>query len=172
MDRLVEAVAAYLCRHRSVGLLRLTLDLTRRRLDIFAEIGAVEVVKGAVVPPAPGAEAMADSSQPAAGLAGMSSNSSTALVSPIQPLKPSRCSPPHTARAAAPLTHLRPTARPQPTPKASPPPRASAAARPTAALPAPHLPKVIAYSHTTPSAPAAPRQLLAVSIPLSSAPAA
>jgi len=53
MDRLVEAVAAYLCRHRSVGLLRLTLDLTRRRLDIFAEIGAVEVVKGVVAPPTP-----------------------------------------------------------------------------------------------------------------------
>jgi hypothetical protein len=53
MDRLVEAVAAYLCQHRSVGLLRLTLDLTRRRLDIFAEIGAVEVVKGAVAPPTP-----------------------------------------------------------------------------------------------------------------------
>jgi len=32
MDRLVEAVAKYPCRHRSVGLLRLTLDLTRRRL--------------------------------------------------------------------------------------------------------------------------------------------
>jgi len=31
-----------------VGLLRLTLDLTRRRLDIFAEIGAVEVVDAAV----------------------------------------------------------------------------------------------------------------------------
>jgi len=43
--------------HRSVGLLRLTLDLTRRRLDLFAEIGAVEVVRGAVSPPAPGAEA-------------------------------------------------------------------------------------------------------------------
>jgi hypothetical protein len=57
MDRLVEAVAAYLCRHRCVGLLRLTLDLTRRRLDIFAEIGAVEVVKSAVAPPTPGAEA-------------------------------------------------------------------------------------------------------------------
>ncbi len=56
MDRLVEAVAAYLCQHRSVGLLRLTLDLTRRRLDIFAEIGAVEVVKGAVAPPTPGTE--------------------------------------------------------------------------------------------------------------------
>jgi hypothetical protein len=42
MDRLIEAVATYLCRHRSVGLLRLTLDLTRRRLDIFAEVGAVE----------------------------------------------------------------------------------------------------------------------------------
>jgi ABC-type Zn2+ transport system substrate-binding protein/surface adhesin len=54
MDRLVEAVAAYLCRNRSVGLLRLTLDLTRRRLDIFAEIGAVEVVKSAVAPPTPG----------------------------------------------------------------------------------------------------------------------
>jgi hypothetical protein len=35
-----------------VGLLRLTL--TRRRLDIFAEIGAVEVVKGAATPPTPG----------------------------------------------------------------------------------------------------------------------
>jgi hypothetical protein len=53
MDRLIDAVAAYLCRHRSVGLLRLTLDLTRRRLDIFAEIGAAEVVKGAVAPPTP-----------------------------------------------------------------------------------------------------------------------
>ena len=56
MDRLVEAVAAYLCRHRSVGLLRLTLDLTRRRPELFAEIGAVEVVKGAVAPPTPGTE--------------------------------------------------------------------------------------------------------------------
>jgi len=56
MDRLVEAVAAYLCMHRSVGLLRLTLDLTRRRLDLFAEIGAAEVVKGAAAPPTPGAE--------------------------------------------------------------------------------------------------------------------
>jgi ABC-type Zn2+ transport system substrate-binding protein/surface adhesin len=54
MDRLVEAVAEYLCRHRSVGLLRLTLDLTRRRLDLFAEVGAVEVVKGSVAPPTPG----------------------------------------------------------------------------------------------------------------------
>jgi hypothetical protein len=51
MDRLVEAVAEYLCRYRSVGLLRLTF--TRRRLDLFAEIGAVEVVKGAVAPPTP-----------------------------------------------------------------------------------------------------------------------
>jgi hypothetical protein len=57
MNKLVEAVAAYLCRHRSVGLLRLTLDLTRRRLDLFAEVGAVEVVKNAVAPPTPGAEA-------------------------------------------------------------------------------------------------------------------
>jgi len=56
MDKLAEAVAAYLCRHRSVGLLRLTLDLTRRRLDIFAEISTVEVVKGAVAPPTPGTE--------------------------------------------------------------------------------------------------------------------
>jgi hypothetical protein len=56
MDRLIDAVAAYLCGHRSVGLLRLTLDLTRRRLDIFAEIGAV-VVKGAAALPAPGTEA-------------------------------------------------------------------------------------------------------------------
>jgi hypothetical protein len=54
MDRLVEAVAEYLCRHRSVGLFRLTLDLTRRRL--FAEVGAVEVVKSAVAPPTPGTE--------------------------------------------------------------------------------------------------------------------
>ncbi len=57
MDRLVEAVAAYLCRHRSIGLLRLTLDLTRRRLDIFAEIGAAEVDKGVVAPPTPGTDA-------------------------------------------------------------------------------------------------------------------
>ena len=57
MDRIIDAVAAYLCRHRSVGLLRLTLDLTRRRLDLFAEIGAVEVVKGVVSPPTPGTDA-------------------------------------------------------------------------------------------------------------------
>jgi hypothetical protein len=57
MDRLIEAVAAYLCRHRSVGLLRLTLDLTRRRLDIFAEVGAAEVDKGVVAPPTPGTDA-------------------------------------------------------------------------------------------------------------------
>jgi hypothetical protein len=56
MDRLAEAVAAYLCRHRSVGLLRLTLDLTRRRLDLFAEVGAVEVAMGVVSPPTPGTE--------------------------------------------------------------------------------------------------------------------
>jgi len=37
-------------------LLHLTLDLTRRRLDIFAEIGAAEVVKGVVSPPTPGTE--------------------------------------------------------------------------------------------------------------------
>jgi hypothetical protein len=36
------------------GLLRLTLDLTRRRLDLFAEIGAAEVVRGVVAPPTPG----------------------------------------------------------------------------------------------------------------------
>ncbi len=54
MDRLVEAVAEYLCQHRSVGLLRLTLDLTRRRLDPFAEVGAVETVRGTVSPPTPG----------------------------------------------------------------------------------------------------------------------
>ncbi len=53
MDRLVEAVAKYLRRHRSVGLFRLTPDLTRRRL---AEVGAVEVVKGVVAPPTPGTE--------------------------------------------------------------------------------------------------------------------
>ncbi len=57
MDRLVEAVAAYLCRHRSVGLLRLTLDLTRRRPELFAEIGAVEVARDAVAPPTPGTDA-------------------------------------------------------------------------------------------------------------------
>jgi hypothetical protein len=57
MDGLIEAIAEYLCRHRSVGLLRLTLDLTRRRLDIFAEVGAVEVVRGVVAPPTPGTEA-------------------------------------------------------------------------------------------------------------------
>jgi hypothetical protein len=56
MERLIEAIAEYLCRHRSVGLLRLTLDLTRHRLDIFAEIGAAEVVKGAAAPPTPGTE--------------------------------------------------------------------------------------------------------------------
>ena len=39
-----------------MGLLRLTLGLTRRRLDLFAEVGAVEVVKGAVSPPTPGTE--------------------------------------------------------------------------------------------------------------------
>jgi hypothetical protein len=37
-------------------MLRLTLDLTRRRLDLFAEVGAVEVVKGVVAPPTPGTE--------------------------------------------------------------------------------------------------------------------
>jgi len=56
MDRLIDAVAAYLCRHRSVGLLRLTLDLTRRRPELFAELGAAEVVKGVVAPPTPGTE--------------------------------------------------------------------------------------------------------------------
>ncbi|MFZ8810568.1 MAG: hypothetical protein ACO2PN_20980 [Pyrobaculum sp.] len=56
MDGLVEAVAAYLCKHRCVGLLRLTLDLTRRKLDLFAEIGAVEVVMGVVAPPTPGTD--------------------------------------------------------------------------------------------------------------------
>ena len=57
MDRLIDAVAAYLCRHRSVCLLRLTLDLTRRRLELSAEVGAVEVVKGVVSPPTPSTEA-------------------------------------------------------------------------------------------------------------------
>jgi hypothetical protein len=55
MDRPVEAIAEYLCQHRSVGLLRLTF--TRRRLDLFAGVGAVEVVKSAVAPPTPGVEA-------------------------------------------------------------------------------------------------------------------
>ncbi len=57
MDRLIEAIAEYLCRHRSVGLLRLTLDLTWRKPELFAEIGAVEVVQGVVVPPTPGTDA-------------------------------------------------------------------------------------------------------------------
>jgi hypothetical protein len=56
MDRLIDAVAAYLCRHRSMGLLRLTLDLTRRRPELFAEIGAAEVDKGVVAPPTPGTD--------------------------------------------------------------------------------------------------------------------
>ena len=38
------------------GLLRFTLDLTRRRLDLFAKIGAVEAVRNAVVLPTPGTE--------------------------------------------------------------------------------------------------------------------
>ncbi len=54
MEELAEAVAAYLCRHRSVGLSRLMLDITRRGL---AEMGAEEVVKGAVAPPTPGTDA-------------------------------------------------------------------------------------------------------------------
>jgi hypothetical protein len=49
MDKLVEAVAEYLCRHKSVGLLRLTLNLTRRRPDLFAEISAA-------TPPTPGTD--------------------------------------------------------------------------------------------------------------------
>ncbi len=57
MDWLIETIAEYLCQHRSVGLLRLTLDLTRRRLDLFAEIGAVEVAMGVVAPPTPGTDA-------------------------------------------------------------------------------------------------------------------
>ena len=40
-----------------MGLLRLTLDLTRRRPDLFAEIGAVEVAMGVVSPPTPGTDA-------------------------------------------------------------------------------------------------------------------
>jgi hypothetical protein len=53
---MAEAVAAYLCRHRTVGLLCLTLELTRRRLDLFAEVGAMEVVRDVVAPPTPGTE--------------------------------------------------------------------------------------------------------------------
>ena len=56
MDRMIDAVTEYLCRHRSVGLLRLTLDLTRRRPELFAEIGAVEVAMGVVSPPTPGTD--------------------------------------------------------------------------------------------------------------------
>jgi hypothetical protein len=33
------------------------LDLTRRRLDLFAEVGAVEVVRDVVATPTPGTEA-------------------------------------------------------------------------------------------------------------------
>ncbi len=55
VDKLADAVAEYLCRrHRSVGLFRLTLDLTWRRPDLFAVIGAVEVDKGVVAPPTSG----------------------------------------------------------------------------------------------------------------------
>jgi hypothetical protein len=57
IDKLAGAVAENLCRHRSVGLFRLTLDLTWRRLDLFAEIGAVEVDKGVVAPPTSGTDA-------------------------------------------------------------------------------------------------------------------
>ncbi len=39
-----------------MGLLRLTLDIARLRLD-FAEVDAAEVVKGAVAPPTPGTDA-------------------------------------------------------------------------------------------------------------------
>ncbi len=81
MDRLTEAVAEYLCRHKSVGLLRLTLDLTRRRLDIFAEVGAVEVVRdsghrnvmasrrqrGGIRPPPEGAGPVVDERRPSTG---------------------------------------------------------------------------------------------------------
>ncbi len=56
MERQIETIAKYLCRHKSVGLLRFTLDLTRRRLDIFAEIGAAEVVKGSASPLMPSTE--------------------------------------------------------------------------------------------------------------------
>jgi len=48
MDKLIDAVAEYLCRHKSAGLFRLTLDLTWRRLELFAEVGTVEVAKGVV----------------------------------------------------------------------------------------------------------------------------
>lgn len=37
-------------------MLHLALDLTRRRLDLFAEIGAAEVVRGVVAPPTPGTD--------------------------------------------------------------------------------------------------------------------
>jgi hypothetical protein len=51
---------ALLCR-AAVGLSHAVYDdasdLTQRRLDLFAEIGAVEVVKGAVSPPTPGTSA-------------------------------------------------------------------------------------------------------------------
>jgi hypothetical protein len=57
MDNLIDSVAECLCRHRSVVSFRLTPNLMRRRLDLFAEVGAVEVVSGATAPPAPGTEA-------------------------------------------------------------------------------------------------------------------
>jgi len=55
MDTLAEL--PHICRRRSVGLFHPALDLTRRRLELSAEVGAVEVVKGAAAPPAPDTEA-------------------------------------------------------------------------------------------------------------------
>ena len=47
MDKLIDSMAECLCRHRSVVSFRLTPNLMRRRLDLFTEVGAVEVVSGA-----------------------------------------------------------------------------------------------------------------------------
>jgi hypothetical protein len=55
MDRLAEAVAAHLCRHRASACSDSHFDLTRRKL---AEVGAVDVVKGVVAPPTPGTETL------------------------------------------------------------------------------------------------------------------
>jgi hypothetical protein len=54
--RLALAAARHLCHHRSVGLFRLVDDMLRDPglLPVFAEMGAVEVVGGAPMPPRPG----------------------------------------------------------------------------------------------------------------------
>jgi hypothetical protein len=84
------------------------------------------------------------------GLAGTSSNSSTAPASPTQRLKPSRCPPPHTAHAAASLTHLRPAAGPQPAPRAASTHISLSPSASHSRVAGPHQPKAIAYSRPAP----------------------